>query len=207
MTTCPGKLALCRRGVTALETAIVIPVMLLLILGLHEIYMYVRTVALVERAAYSVADIMSRQTNALIDCSTSANSLNLGTYVEAARQLASPLTLSRDGAIYMSALKTVNGSSTVMWRRHSVTGNSFTSFIGPGGSTATNLPAGVAPEGLGGTLIVVEVFYEYDPFSATRSFWPTAPGKQVISRRSYYSARLVDLGTLVADTGCTPLPS
>lgn len=189
-----------RTGSVALEMAMVTPLIMLLLLGFYEAYMYIRTVGLVERAAVTAANTMSRQRSSLVDCSTSNDALNLGTYVEGAIKVADPVNLSNGGQVILSAVDWPTGTPAprVAWQRSSpIPKTANVSVLGRDKQTA-KLPTGLAAVITQGndTVLVAEVFYRFKPFAMTASFWPGAPGEINISRVAYFRARTSNLGTL-----------
>lgn len=201
-----------RRGSVAIELALVMPVLMLMVVGFHEAYMYVRAVGLVERTAASVADIMGRQIAVLVDCSTSDDAANLGTYVTAAVEMARPIDLARSGQVFLSSVLTPtpaqgqNPAARVAWQRSStfmVAGERAS--VGRQGAAAT-LPAGILPD-VGGndTVMVVEILYRFTPFAMTARFWNDAPGTVTIRRSAYFRSRLFNQNRLAP--GCAGLPT
>lgn len=201
-----------RRGSVALELALVMPLMLLMLLGFYEAYMYIRSVAMVERATATVANIMGRQFSQLRDCNDSTNSLNLGAYVDAVVRMASPMPLSTQGEIILSAVANVSNGPTVRWQRRSqFKVNGTVSVLGVQNAQA-KLPAAlnallIADNTI--TVMVVEVTYRFTPFAMTANFWSGNPGAVTISRVAYFRPRTIDLINLVpaGTAGCTALPT
>lgn len=199
----PPRLLADRTASVGLEMALVTPLIMLMLLGFYEAYMYVRTVGLVERAAVSVANTMARQTASLIDCADTNNSLNLGTYMLAATLVADPVNLARNGEVIVSAVNWPDNANVaapqIVWQRRSV-------FAGPDLPSGVGVQAGAAtlPANLAGaitrgndTVLVAEVFYRFTPFAMTAPFWSGSPGTVTISRTAYFRARTANLGFLV----------
>jgi Flp pilus assembly protein TadG len=200
-----------RRGVVTLELALIMPIMVLMLLGFYESYMYVRSVAMVERAAATIANVMGRQSQQLRDCANSSDALNLGTYVDAAVRLIYPMPLDTKGEVLLSAVSSVNGTPTVRWQRRSnFELSGVKSAVGKNGGTAT-LPAAlqtVVAADTNITVMVVEVNYRFTPF-ATFANWANNPGEVTISRAAYFRTRILDHNTLISATsaGCSALPT
>ncbi|MCR6630938.1 MAG: hypothetical protein NVV74_13310 [Magnetospirillum sp.] len=193
-------------GIVALEMALILPLICLMVLGFYEAYSYMRTVGLVERTAASVANIMARQVSQLVDCASVDNALNLGVYVSAAEQMMQPVQLNGHGAVFLSAVSTPGNTPTVTWqRRSSYTIKDAASVLGRQGQAA-KLPAPLAPAGSGAIVLVAEISYSFRPFAMTANFWPDAPGEVVIQRAAYFRARTFALDRL-AQPGCAPLPT
>lgn len=202
-----GKLRGDRRGSVAIETAIVIPIACLVVIGFYETYSYVRAVALVERAAFSVANMMARQQGALHNCRESGDALNLGTYIAAAQEMVKPLALSTKGMVFLSGVNGPAAGTNVAWQHHSTyTLSGVSSSIGKQGQTI-DLPGGIDPTGAADTVLVAEVIYRYRPFAMTAHLWPSAPGEVTIARQAYYRGRTANLSALTpGTTPCTALP-
>ncbi|HLO75577.1 MAG TPA: hypothetical protein VK196_03885 [Magnetospirillum sp.] len=197
-----------RRGSITLEFAILLPVICLIVTGFYEAYSYIRAVSLVERTAASLANIMSRQTSNLIDCRTADSALNLGTYMAAAERVSQPLSLAKNGQVFLSAVDNPSGSARVAWqRRGTFDFIDVGSVLGLQGTTA-KVPTGLTPDmGNNDTLIVAEVAYRFRPFAYTAGVWPGNPGVVTIQRAAYFRARVSAQNTLLAPTnGCLTLP-
>lgn len=195
-----------RQGSVAIETALVIPLACLIMVGFWETYSYVRSVALIERAAYSVANMMSRQQASLQFCREDNDALNLGTYITAAEKITAPLTLGKNGMVILSGVNGPGGVATVAWQRRSdYTIDNQASILGTV-NAAPRLAGGIVPTSAADTVLVAEIIYRYRPFAMTAGFWPDAPGQVTIARQAYYRGRTANLSTLVAGAApCTPL--
>lgn len=203
-----------RRGSVAIELAIVLPLLFLMLMGFFEAYKYMRTVGLAERTAASLANLMARQQARLVDCQNTTDALNLGTYVMAAEKMMSPLPLSETGEVMLSAVHNpaVGIGQTpvpkVAWQRHSTyTLKDAHSAVGTEGKDAI-LPGGIVPDvGNGDTVLVAEVFFRFTPFAMTSAFWPDHPGVVTISRAAYFRSRIFAQSALApAPQGCVGLP-
>lgn len=209
-----------RRASVSLELAVIFPLVLVICLGFFELYNFIRTAALVERATSSLANMMARQTSSLVDCADSAAALNLGAYMNAATVMFQPVPLEQRGEIILSAVDWPSGQNTaprVAWQRSStftLGSPGVNSMLGTQGTRAT-LPAGLRPtQGNGDTILVAEVFYRFTPFAMSGQFWSGTPfGEITIHRIAYYRARMAALNTLAAPVtppGCAgvlPTPS
>lgn len=203
-----------RRASVALELALVIPILLVVTLGFYEAYSYIRSVAMVERAAANTASIMARQVSPLQDCSDNRDALNLGTYVDVVQKLVAPLPLATQGEVILSAVSNIGNVPRVLWQRRSTfkqTG--ITSLLGVQGAQAT-LPSDLNALILADnsiTLIAVEISYRFAPFAMTSKFWSGSPGEVTISRVAYFRPRTLSQLTLVPPSSvvgsCTALPT
>lgn len=201
-----------RRASVALELAFVFPLILLIAVGFYETYMYVRTVAQLERAVSSVANMMGRQTVSLVDCGDADAAMNLGTYVAAAEIMADPIWLKDNGQIILSAVDFPANRSAprVAWQRRSTYQiDGATSVLGRQGWNAS-LPNGMTVvQGDGDTVLVAEIFYHFKPFAMTTPIlslklpvaWVT------LHRTAFFRARMVGQGTLGTTVCKTLLPT
>ena len=205
------------RGVAAIELAIIVPLMLLLMLGFTEIYMYTRAVSAVEHAAFTLADSVSQMPEIINDNSTS-NANNLGALWNAAALLAAPNDLTGQGGVIITSIcdrttspcspsqpppmtqSLIAGTPGIYWQaRAPWTQSGMTSL-----ETAASLLPSSWPFRNGDAAIVVEVFYRYNPFTMTSALWANAPGTQTVYERVYIRTRLPPQSQalrLVAATG------
>ena len=58
------------RGSVAIEFVIIVPLMLLVLLGFTEMYMYMRAVSIVEHTAFTLADSIGQMQSVIDDTST-----------------------------------------------------------------------------------------------------------------------------------------
>ena len=199
-----------RRGSIALETALIFPIAVLILLGFSELYFYARTVAIIERVAFSTANMVAKRAT-LYDCAKTTDSGYLGTHLLAAKTMAQPLDLESNGMVILSAVTDPGDGDVISWqRRSSYTIDGVTSTIGGQGG-APSLPAGLDVKTVtgtqGDTLIVAEVVYRFRPFSGVRSMLPDLPGEVTVLRRAFARARWGNIGTLGDVSGCTGLKS
>lgn len=203
---CTGLRRLVRsdRGSVAIEFVIIVPLMLLVLLGFTEMYLYMRAVSIVERAAFTVADSVG-QMSAVIDDPSTSNSNNLGSIWNAATLLAAPNDLKANGGVILTSIcNTGNNCGTtpatcgvamippskgvpqIAWTRNA---SWMTKSSSPTRITSANpLPKGW-PFYACDSATAVEVFYTYTPFSMTAPFWTSAPGTQIIYKVVYVRQR------------------
>lgn len=194
------------RGSVAVEFVIIVPLMLLIMLGFSEMYMYMRTVSLVEHTAFTLADSLGQMTQ-VINVSTTTSSNSLGSVWNAATLLAAPNTLSKNGGVIItsicdssigctsstpgtspnepSAPTMVAGTPLKFWQQSAPWNQSGMTTQ----ETTGNLLPSTWPFRNGDSAIAVEVFYKYTPFSMTLPFWTNAPGTQTIYERIYVRPR------------------
>ncbi|MGE5478405.1 MAG: TadE/TadG family type IV pilus assembly protein [Bacteroidales bacterium] len=200
-----------RRASVALELAMIFPLLLVIMLGFYEAYMYIRTVAQLERTTTSVANMLGRQQNKLADCGDNTSALNLGAYISAAQEAASPIPLKDNGEIILSAVHFPNGvaAPTVAWQRRSTfIISDAASVLGKQGAAA-QLPKDMLPvQGTDDTFLVVELFYRFKPFAMTAPFASALPlGTVDVHRTAYFRARMAGQNVLTSPACTTVLPT
>ncbi|MFM0253501.1 hypothetical protein [Paraburkholderia sediminicola] len=171
------------RGIAAIEIAVLLPIILIMLLGFVELYGYFRASALVTRTAFTLADSLGQQTQ-LIDNTDASNAANLGAYWNAAIAMANPIALSSSGAVIVTVIDDAgNGKPHLSWQRKSPWSPGATSLLGAG-----LLPAGY-PFKSSDCVVAVEVFYTYKPFALTGTLWRTAPGNLTLYEPAFYRVR------------------
>jgi Flp pilus assembly protein TadG len=189
-----------QRGSAAIEFVLVVPLMLMVLLGFTELYMYMRTVSNIERTAFTLADSIG-QMQQVIDSTATDNSTNIGSIWAAAAVLAAPSTLSTNGGVVVTSVCDASTSCTtpistpaqsagagtpmITWQRKAPWNTAAMTTQ----ETSTNILPKTWPFRSGDSAIVVEVFYTYTPFSMTLPFWKSAPGTQTIYQRVYVRQR------------------
>ena len=145
-----------RCGAIMIEMAFAMPVLLSLLLGGVEIARYVLLHQKLDRVASSIADLVSQsETIAVTD---------LQNIFDAARYVAKPFELAAEGTVVVSSVTNPLGSAgpTINWQRNGAGTATASSRVGTEGGAAT-LPDGFALAD-GQTIIVAEVFYDYQPW-------------------------------------------
>lgn len=196
------------RGAVALEVVIIVPLMLLVLLGFSELYLYMRATSLVEHTAFMLADSIG-QMEQLTDDQSTTDADNLGALWAAAAALMQPEPLQQNGGVIITSVcdQTSNcnlptncvpttspprptsppqpGTPEVCWQRQAPwTQGTMTSQVASGSPLPSTWPFSKTD-----SAFVVEVFYRYNPFPMTSAFWPDAPGTVTIYRRVYARPR------------------
>lgn len=197
-----------KRGSVSLEVALLFPLAVMVLVGFSEMYFYVRAAAIIERAAFSVADSVAKRV-VLTDCAWETNSTYLGTHMLMAKVTSQPLDLTKSGQVTVSAVVRNNGNPWVTWQRRSTYTLDQASVLGKQGGQAI-LPKDVVVAAVAGTqpdtLVVAEVFYKFQPFAGIRNLLPTLPLDVTLTRRAYARARVGSLANLGTQIGCPALP-
>ncbi|AME28235.1 TadE/TadG family type IV pilus assembly protein [Burkholderia sp. PAMC 26561] len=195
-----GRLLRSERGVVTIELAIIVPLILFVMLGFCEIYLYMRANSMVQQAAFTLGDSLG-QTPTVIDDASTSNANNLGAMWNAAVMLSAPIALQKSGAVYITSIcdgtttpcgtdkpvqySMASGVAKIWWQQGAPWN---ASGLGSHVASGNLLPA-TWPFRNGDSAIVVEVMYQYDPFAILRQFWGAAPGVQTLYQRIYVLPR------------------
>jgi hypothetical protein len=173
MTSKLGRRVMGSRGVAAVEFALLMPVMILLLVGMVDITRYVSAVLKLERVSSGTADI-GAQYEKLRDGMTVVKGDEIGVLFLAAEQIAKPLDLTQYGAVVITCVSDQGNGPSVMWQRR--TGRTeAVSQIGTAGGL--KLPQGFSLR-YGDSVLFVEVFYTVHPYLFSIG-WLTPDDKSV----------------------------
>lgn len=143
-----------RRGAVLVELAVALPVAVVLILGGFDTGRYVLLHQKMDRAAATIADLVSRP--------TSISQAEIDVMFSAASELLEPFDLGTRGLVIVSSVSKAAGDSAVIDWQYAGGGDlSATSEIGAEGDTPT-LPDGFTVRD-DENVIVAEVFFNYEP--------------------------------------------
>lgn len=166
-------------GNVAVEFALTLPVLMLLMLGSAEMARFVILHQKVDRVAVTMSDLVAR--------AETIKQSELDDIFEAADLVAQPFDLPNSGIVIVSAITNDDGSGArVAWQRSGGGSASHTSQIGSQGGAATLSDDFEVREGE--TAIIAEVFYDFEPFLSELIVEP-----QTLYRRAHHRPRL---GTL-----------
>ena len=166
-------------GNVAVEFALALPVLMLLMLGSAEMARFVILHQKVDRVAVTTSDLVAR--------AETIKESELDDIFDAADLVAQPFDLANLGIVIVSAVTNADGSGpTVAWQRSGAGAASHTSQIGTEGGAATLSADFEVREGE--TAIIAEVFYDFEPFLSELIVEP-----QTLYRRAHHRPRL---GTL-----------
>lgn len=156
-----GRFARGERGATAVEFALVLPVVVLLLLGCFEVPRFVLTVQKISRASAGVADLVAQAdepiTKNQIDDIFTAGGIMM-----------EPYDVIANGRIYVSSINNPSGNGvTLTWQRHNGGTVSTASKLGAqGGNPSGNLPFALIP-GSDEEVLAAEVYFTYTPVFGT----------------------------------------
>jgi Flp pilus assembly protein TadG len=167
-----------RRGIAAVEFALVLPVMILFSLGVAEVGRFALLTLKLQHAANTMADLASRDEELSLAAVQSMFS--------AMQHIVQPFDLTNDGVVIVSGVGVNAGDPpTVFWQEEGAGALDQGSQIGTAGGDAT-LPADLILRD-GETVIVAEAVFRYTPWLMT-----LVP-ETLLRRSAFYRPRL---GTL-----------
>ncbi|BAO88447.1 TadE/TadG family type IV pilus assembly protein [Caballeronia cordobensis] len=201
-----GRLLRSERGSVSIEFVIIVPMMLLVMLGFTELYMYMRAASAVDRTAFTLANSIGQMSTVIADATDTTDANSYGSLWQDAALLAAPYQIKANGMVYVTSVcdtptsgtcKLMNASSNLMspgtagmlWTAStSAWANSKNSLMTSRVSSTNPLPS-TWPFRIGDSAIVVEVFLAYNPFTMTSKLMSGMPGEQILYRRVYVRPR------------------
>lgn len=169
------------KGVAAIEFALALPLLVLLVFGSVEVTRYVLIAQKLDRISGTLSDVVSQ--------SETITTAQLNQIIAATGQLMLPYNFSADGyAIISSVTKTGTNAPVVNWQYKS-TGTAQASHVGISGGTAT-MPSNFTMVDKD-TVIITEIFYNYTPLLTG-----TIYSNSQLYSYSIYKPRLGNLTTL-----------
>ncbi|MFQ5973107.1 MAG: TadE/TadG family type IV pilus assembly protein [Alphaproteobacteria bacterium] len=181
----PRRLSTGEGGNVAVETALVAPLLGLLMLGVVDVVLLVITANKLGRVTSQTADLVARQDS--VKDSFGINDANeLGVFFLAANEIAEPLSLQGAGRVIITSVADLDGTGPrIQWQR---TGNyklQAQSTLGAEGDLA-NMPKGFLVR-RDENAIFAEVFYEYRPWTLVGGF---------LSKSNVFSTRVHRIAVL-----------
>ena len=164
------------RGAAVVETAMILPVFMLMVLGGTEITRYVMLNMRLDRAAMTVADLTSQAD------SMSVSKMNA--IFDAVAPIMNPFTLGNHGTLIVTSITRTGGTTTINWRQ---------SFGGSGASSqVASSPVALND---GETVIVGEAFYQFTPYFAPSQFTAGITNRS-LRKVALYRTRMASLTTI-----------
>lgn len=206
-----------RRGVAALEAVFVLPLMVFIIVGGIELYLYARGIAIMDRVAFTLANSISLQTSLIDDASCSSPN-RLCTYGAIMPTLLTPLAAENASAIISvyATNEPSGGSGPSAWTSISSPNHGWTETVYQGADAGTpasrvsaaSLPPAIISNNLrtADTVIVAELFYTYTPFAVSSSLFNVFLNTRQYSR-ALIRPRYADLCTLSDPSNPAPVNS
>lgn len=149
-------------GVAAIEFALVLPIMVLLLLGCFEVPRYILIYQKIARTSAAVADLVAQGDEPLT-----------GNQVQdifiAGQTMMQPYDVVADGKIYITSINNPNGSGVVLtWQRDNdgKLDEDSKYFNNEGSPPKISLPAGLTPLS-NEEVLISEVFFDYKPILST----------------------------------------
>ncbi len=172
-----------RRGTILIEMAFAVPILLILTLGCFDTARYILLHQKLDRAASTMADLVSRP--------TSISATQIDSMFSAASELVLPFTLSTDGHVIVTSMSRVAGDvARIDWQHTGGGSLSATSAIGSTAGAVASLPTGFTVSE-GENVIVAEVFFDFEPMFLDKILDPG-----VITHLAVRKPRRGDLSTL-----------
>ena len=166
-----------RRGAVLVELAFAVPVAIIIIIGCFDTARLVLLHQKVDRASAAMADLVAQPQVFNPDG-------DLDSLYAAATRLVEPFDLATNGLVIISEVQgQPNDTGIIAWQRSGAGGYSGSSNIGSEGGTAT-LPSTFTTIREGETLVVAEVFYDYEPL-----FLDYVLGAQLIEHQAFRRPR------------------
>jgi Flp pilus assembly protein TadG len=176
------RLRASERGGVMIEAGLAIPILIVMLLAGFEISRLTLLNQKLDRAATSMADLVSQ--------SKDLTSAQLTDMFSAIQHVMEPFDVGASGKVVVSSIGTVGANpTTIFWQRTGSGTITATSQIGIEGGTPT-LPAGMTIA-TGEGLIVAEIFYDYTPFI----FWDFVSANQIY-RTAFFRPRFGGLDVL-----------
>lgn len=173
------------QGNVAVEFALALPVLLLLLLASAELGRFVLLNQKIDRVAVTMSDLVARVETISED--------QLDDIFNAAAHVAEPFDLGGRGRVVISSVTNDDGEgATIAWQRAGGGSLLTASEVGTEGAAA-DLPDDFAVRE-GETAIVSEVFFNFEPFLSEMIVSP-----RVIYRRAHHRPRLGTLDTIESD--------
>jgi hypothetical protein len=190
-----ARLSSAEGGNVAVETAIVAPLLGVLMLGVVDIVLLVIAANKLGRVTSQTADLVARQ-DSVLDSYGINEPNELGVFFLAANEIAEPLALQGAGRVIISSVADLDGTGPrIQWQR---TGNyklNAVSTLGFEGDLA-NLPTGFLVR-QDENAIFAEVFYEYKPWTLVGGFLSKSNAFSTrVHRIAVFRPRLRTLATL-----------
>ncbi len=170
-----------RRGAVLIEFAFALPIMVLMLLGTFDTARYVLLHQKMDRAASTMADLVSRP--------PTISQAQIDSMFSAANELVQPFDLALNGRVIVTSISKATGQDALIdWQHEGAGGLTASSSLGASGTA--NLPAGFTVRD-GENVIVTEVFFDYEPM-----FLHYVLSSGVVSHLAMRRPRRGDLSTL-----------
>ena len=165
------------RGVSAIEFALLAPVLVILFIGCIEVTFKIWSTQKAEKLSVTLADVVAQ--------SQTVTQSDLTKLTGAVNKIMDPFPFGTNGVVIISSVYRAAGQTAVKvnWQYKTTGSMSVISKIGTAGQDA-NLPTGLTLNEKE-NVIVAEVFYKYEPIAPGIMF-----SEDVIYRRAFFKPRL-----------------
>lgn len=148
------------RGVAAIEFALVLPIMALILLGCFEVPRFVMIYQKMARTSAGVADLVAQADDPL-----TTNQIN--DIFTAGGIMMQPYDVSANGVIIVSSINNPSGSGvTITWQRRNGTVATASKFGAQGANPTGKIPADLTPAS-NEEVLTAEVYFNYTPIFKT----------------------------------------
>lgn len=179
------RLGRCRDGSIISEFAIACPIFVLLLLGGVDLSRLIILNQKLDRIAAGLGDLVAQA-----DEITQSQMTQI---FDATRHVADPFEFSRDGRVIITSISVTGGAPRINWQAAGGGTLAATSRIGTGAGNTVSLPGNMTVTGTN-TLIVAEVFFDFDPL-----FGVGIISGRRLYHRSFFRPRVGSLKTLAAN--------
>lgn len=179
-----------RRGVSAVEFALILPLLVLFSVGTIEVSRLILLTHKLQSAAFTLADLATR-----IEGDADARTESLHDVFLAINQVVKPFDFAGSGQSIITSVASPTADDTpeVAWQCIGSGGIVAVSQVGESDHDAT-LPDGLDID-KGETIIAAEVFFDFQPL-----FGIGLLPERVIRRAAFFKPRLAELATLTCPT-------
>lgn len=174
------------RGALVTEFALTVPMMMILLMGGAEVGRFMLINQKMDRAATTMADLVSQE-----ETMTNAK---LTTLYSVVSPTMTPFTLGAKGVMIVSAITLEGSTAKVKWQRTGSGTLSVASKIGTQGGTAT-LPTGMTV-GTGQTIIIAELFYNFTTLFVPNAYTIGLIEDRQLYHRAFFRPRIGTLDTI-----------
>ena len=185
-----------RRSVAALEFALVLPALVLLLLAGTDLTMWFINKFRLESTATAVGNMVAAANTLPLTafpasyCSQASTSLN---YFAVASTIANPLSVcGTTGATIISGIANKGGKTSISWQERTGNVAAFPSLVGTAGSAPTLPPGYSLPPSH--NVIVTEIYTGITPWKFSQAIMP-GPGPTSLYAYSIFEPRLGALPT------------
>lgn len=187
---CKG-LRLGQKGVAGIEAAIILPIMIFFIFATIESYQYFRAVAIMDRAAFSIADGIAMQPD-LKNKNQCQDTDDICTYGVIMKDLMKPLDYAK-GRMDISVFAASGTSNNVKWETSPRWSFRCSGASSCSSASGARVPSSTPAPSPGDTILIVQVDQEYEPFVISGKFWKSLGGKTTLTSTAFYRPRFADL--------------